>query len=128
MACKRHGGDGGPGATCYGCRAEAAVSNILLELAEDDPSWRNILGVGTTPRYRYWRIKRAKGRSERTFEYTTETADEGKYWAVERRWVRVKGGERGKIIRKVGFKMRRKAKERAYEWYTKAQTPAPTEA
>jgi hypothetical protein len=79
----------------------------------------------STPRYRYWRIKRRPGKSERTFEYTTETADGGKYWAIERRWVRVKNGERGKIIRKVGFKTRTKAKARAHEWYTKAQSPAP---
>ena len=83
---------------------------------------------GRIPRYRYWRVRRSKGKSERTFEYTTETAGGGKYWAIERRWVRVKGGERGKVVRKVGFRTRTKAKERAYAWFRRASTsanPAP---
>lgn len=99
---------------CYVCRLE----NHLNE----SPVIRQMFS-SSTPRYRYWRIKR-EGKSERTFEYTTETAEAGKYWAVERRWVKVRGGHRGKIVRKAGFKMRRKAKERALAWYEKARTPA----
>lgn len=117
--CKRHTiGDGVspyPADDCPICRIEVRLAEVFAIDARG-------------PRYRYWRIKRSPGKSERTFEYTTETVDGGKYWAIERRWVRVKRGERGKIIRKVGFKLRKKAKERAHEWYTKARTPAPTGA
>lgn len=107
MACDRHNTTVTP---CYVCRLEVELSRVF---AEEGLRW------SSGPRYRYWSLK-AKGRSERTFEYTTETANEGKYWAVERRWV--KGT--GKIIRKVGFKQRKKAKERALAWYTKAQASA----
>jgi hypothetical protein len=84
------------------------------------------------PRYRYFRMKRAKGKSERTFEWTTEKSlGEGgkppvRYWAIERRWVRTRRGQTGKIIRSVGFATRKKAKERALQWYEKARTPAVT--
>ena len=77
------------------------------------------------PRYRYWTLKQ-KGKSDRTFEYTTEKSlgydgkEPEKYWAIERRWVKTKGGRTGKVVRTVGFKLRRKAKDKAYEWYTKA--------
>jgi len=101
---------------CYVCRLE----NHLNE----SPVIRQLFG--STPHYRYFRVKRSKGKSERTFEWTTEMADAGKYWAVERRWVRTKRGETGKIIRKVGFATRKKAKERALQWYEKARTPAVT--
>lgn len=101
---------------CPICKMEVEVNQVFARF------------MPQTPRYRYWRVKRAKGKSERTFEYTTETAEQGKFWAVERRWVRVKGGERGKIVRKAGFKLRKKAKAKAYEWYTKAIAPAPAEA
>lgn len=112
----------------YQRAAEQAVTAILADLAATDPIWADMLGVHSTPRYRFWRIKRTSGKSPRDFEYTTETADGGKYWAIERRWIRTKNGERGKVIRMVGFKTRKKAKARAYEWYTKARTPAPVTA
>jgi len=101
---------------CYVCRVEMELnkSPVIQQL------------FGSAPRYRYFCIKRAKGKSERTFEWTTETADAGKYWAVERRWIRTKRGQTGKIIRKVGFATRKKAKERAYAWYTKARPSAVT--
>lgn len=92
--------------SCPICKLEVEVSRIF---------------AAEMPRYRFWRIKRTAGSSPRDFEYTTETAQQGKYWAIERRWVRVKGGERGKIIRMVGFKVRAKAKARAFQWYEKAR-------
>jgi len=80
------------------------------------------------PRYRYWRLRAAKGRSERTFEYTTGKAldvdglEPERYWAIERRWVKKAGGREGRIIRRMGFATRRKAKARAYAWYEAART------
>ena len=73
-----------------------------------------------SPRYRYWEGKRP--RFHYTYEYTTTTANEGKFWAIQRRWV--KG--QGRIAHKVGFRQRNKAKARAYQWYLKA-TAKPSE-
>ena len=67
------------------------------------------------PRYRYYEVKTA--RSHYTFEWTTERANEDKFWAVKRKWV--KG--QGRIVQRMGFSQRNKAKARAYAWYEKAR-------
>ncbi len=76
---------------------------------------------GTTrsgPRCRFWKI------ANRTFEYTTTKATDGKggtqlrFWAIERRWKKTRGGgQEGRIHRRIGFAARHKAKDRAYKWY-----------
>lgn len=105
-------------ANCALCRIAKRVNWVFAQL---EPS---------SPNYRYWQLKR-KGRSTRTFEYTTTKARgygtdrRIMYWAVERRWIKVKGGEEGKIIRAAGFAQRKKAKARAYEWYTEARARTP---
>ncbi len=70
--------------------------------------------MSSVPRYQYWTHK------NKQFHYTTERADENKYWAMIYRWSGKAGSRRGVLVKKVGFKMRRKAKQRAYDWYTKA--------
>ncbi len=113
MDCRHHGGEGRDLDGCGLCRIEIELGHVF----------------GTEramPRYRYWEIK-AKGRQRRTFEYTTEKAlgfggkEPERYWAIERRWVKVKGGEQAKTVRTVGFSQRQKAKARALAWYEKAK-------
>ncbi|HZP93348.1 MAG TPA: hypothetical protein VFB20_10770, partial [Burkholderiales bacterium] len=69
-------------------------------------------------RERYWRIRRTARTPQRDYSYTTQTVD-GKYWAIERKWVKDGARKQAIIVRKVGFAVRRKARERAYSWYTK---------
>ena len=104
----------------YGQQITAKLNRAFARMAEEDPVLKALL-FPSTPRYRYYEIKAAPRKSRRTFEWTTERADGGKYWCVERRWIKKRGGWLGKIIRKVGFKTRRAAKARAYDWYQKAK-------
>ena len=105
--CKQHGWP----EPCSLCSVSVTLGKIMAQE----------LG-GTQPRYRFWRVPRSAGHSEYTYEWTTERADGGKFWAIERRWVRARNGERGKIIRRAGFAQRQKAKDRARQWYEKARS------
>lgn len=94
------------------------VNRRLHQMIDDNPSFAALFGTTRGgPRYRYWRIK------NRTYEYTTTKATDGKggtelrFWAIERRWKKTKRGEEGKIHRRVGFAARHKAKARALKWY-----------
>lgn len=70
--------------------------------------------MSSVPRYHYWTYK------NKQFHYTTERADEGKYWAMIYRWSGKVGTRRGVLIKTMGFRQRWKAKQRAYDWYAKA--------
>ncbi len=63
------------------------------------------------PRYICWVYK------NKHYCYTTERADEGKYWTMIYRFDKDGNGTR---IKQVGFRQRWKAKQRAYDWYAKA--------
>ena len=52
--------------------------------------------MGSGPRYIRWRHK------NKEFCYTTERADDGRYWAMIYRW----RGNHGTMIKKVGFRQR----------------------
>lgn len=102
MKCERHMDGRYEDAECPICKLEVELAGVFGSFS---------------PRYRYFEVNRP--RFHYTFEWTTETADQGRYWAVKRKWT--KG--RGVIVQKVGFKQRNKAKARALAWYTKARTP-----
>lgn len=91
---------------------------VWQRLAED-PVIREMLTT-SVPRYLFWR------HGNRQFEYTTERATDDKggkdlrFWAVERRWRKTKRGQHGRIVRRMGFVARHKAKARAFKWYQRA--------
>lgn len=73
------------------------------------------MGIGSSPNYRFWRHK------NKDYCYTTQRADEDKFWAMVYRWTGKKGQREVRLVKQVGFRQRKKAKQRAYDWYRKAQ-------
>jgi hypothetical protein len=95
-----------------------AINRRLHEMIADDPSFAALFGTTSSgPRYRFWKI------GNRSFEYTTTKATDGKggkelrFWAIERRWKKVRGSQEGRIFKRVGFAARHKAKARAFKWH-----------
>lgn len=98
---------------------DRASGRILGILFEDRPELAAYL-FGREPRYRYFTGARGE-----MYCWTIERADEGKYWAMEYRPVgpgsRSGAATEWKLVRRVGFKLRRAAKARALKWWRAAQ-------
>lgn len=80
------------------------AERIMARIAESMPQ---------PPRFRYF-----TGKNGHHYSWTTEVADEGKYWAQE---FKPDGKGNHREVRRMGFKLRRLAKARALAWYEAAK-------
>lgn len=69
------------------------------------------------PRWRYWRWRKDKRKDRYAYGYTTEKSSDGKFYAFIYRINEKKGT--WVVTKKVAFGRRKKAKERALQWYNK---------
>jgi len=117
------------------------VETDLNKMIESDPAFRQIVSqiFPSMPRYRYWQVKlkalephvrrslnrkkRLHKKDNRLFGFTVETLMEKcrpRYYAFIYRVKQLPNNcENLHLVRKVGFARKKKAKERAYEWYCK---------
>lgn len=116
------------------------VETDLNKMIETDPIFRQIVSklFPSMPRYRFWqaklkalephvrkslnRKKRVHKKDNRLFGFTVETLMENgrppRYYAFIYRTKQLKNNyENLRLVRKVAFARKKKAKERAYEWY-----------
>jgi hypothetical protein len=123
-------------------RFEMSVQEVetdLNKMIETDPAFRQIVSklFPSMPRYRYWQVKlkalephvrkslnrkkRLHKKDNRLFGFTVETLmDKGRprYYAFIYRVKQLpRHYENLHLVRKVGFARKKKARERAYEWY-----------
>ena len=117
------------------------IETDLNKLVEQSPIFRQIVAkiFSSMPLYRYWQAtlktlephvrrslgyqKRLHKKDNRIFGFTVETCMESgkpRYYAFIYRIKKLPGNRESlKLVRKVAFARKKKAKEKAYHWYCK---------